>query len=78
VTGPDARAISWAAGITGAAGLPVVRGPRDGGSAWLLRADGRELVFRVGPDADLGSFATEAAALRLAAKAGVPSRAAGS
>jgi aminoglycoside phosphotransferase (APT) family kinase protein len=72
VTGPDPRAMSWAAGITGAAGLEVVRGLRDGGSPWLLRADGRELVFRVGQEGDLGAFATEVAALRLAAGAGVP------
>jgi aminoglycoside phosphotransferase (APT) family kinase protein len=72
VTGPDPQAMSWAAGITGAAGLEVVRGLRDGGSPWLLRADGRELVFRTGQEGDLGAFATEVAALRLAAGAGVP------
>jgi aminoglycoside phosphotransferase (APT) family kinase protein len=50
----------------------VVRGLRDGGSPWLLRAGNREVVLRAGRPADAASFATEAAALRLAADAGIP------
>ncbi len=72
MTGPDARALGWAAETTGAGDLVVLRGLRDGGSPWLLRAGDREVVLRTGQPDDLASFATEAAALRLAERAGVP------
>jgi aminoglycoside phosphotransferase (APT) family kinase protein len=52
--------------------IAVIRGLREGGSPWLLRADGRELVLRVGGLSDAASFATVVAALRLAARAGIP------
>ena len=72
MTGPDARALGWAAETTGARDLVVLRGLRDGGSPWLLQAGDREVVLRTGQPGDLASFATEAAALRLAVQAGVP------
>lgn len=69
---PDALVMSWMAEVTGATDITVLRGLLDGGSPWLLSADGRELVLRVGQPEDLGPFATEVAALRLAAQAGLP------
>jgi aminoglycoside phosphotransferase (APT) family kinase protein len=72
VTGPDAGALGWAAGVVGCRDLAVVRGLREGGSPWLLRAGDRELVLRVGEPSDAAWFATEVAALRLAARAGLP------
>jgi aminoglycoside phosphotransferase len=72
VTGPDAGALGWAADVIGCRDLAVVRGLREGGSPWLLRADGRELVLRIGAPSDAAPFATEVAALRLAAQAGIP------
>lgn len=72
MSGPDAAALRWAAGVLGGGEVAVVRGLREGGAPWLLAAGDREVVLRVG-DADSGRpFATEAAALRLAAGAGVP------
>lgn len=72
VTGPDAVALGWAADVIGCRDVAAVRGLREGGSPWLLRADGRELVLRVGGPSDAASFATVVAALRLAGRAGVP------
>jgi aminoglycoside phosphotransferase (APT) family kinase protein len=71
VTGPDAGALGWAAGVIGCRDVAVVRGLREGGSPWLLRVGGRELVLRVGLPSDAASFATVVAALRLAARAGI-------
>jgi aminoglycoside phosphotransferase (APT) family kinase protein len=72
VTGPDAVALGWAADVIGCRDLAVVRGLREGGAPWLLRAGDRELVLRVGEPADAASFATEVAALRLASQASIP------
>jgi hypothetical protein len=66
---PEAAALGWAAGVTGCRDLAVVRGLREGGSPWLLRADGRGLVLRVdwddagagAPGVDLGSLRCDAA-----------------
>jgi len=71
-TGPDAGALGWAAGVIGCRDLVVVRGLREGGSPWLLHAGHRELVLRIGEPSDAASFATVVAALRLAARAGIP------
>jgi len=65
-------ALGWAARVIGYPDLAVVRGLREGGAPWLLRAGDRELVLRVGEPADAASFATEVAALRLAARTGIP------
>ncbi len=72
MTDPDAEVLGWVAGLTGCSAVAVLRGLRDGGSPWLLRAEDRELVLRIGRPADAASFATEVAALRLAARAEVP------
>jgi aminoglycoside phosphotransferase (APT) family kinase protein len=70
----DAR-LRWAvAAAAPGADVVEVRGLRDGGSPWLLRLshDGRErgVVLRVGRDPE--PLRTEAAALRLAQRRGVP------
>lgn len=72
MTGPDGAALAWAAGVVACRDLAVVRGLREGGAPWLLRAGHRELVLRIGWPADAASFATEVAALRLAARSGIP------
>ena len=61
MTGPDTRALSWAAEATRARDLVVLRGLRDGGSPWLLRTGDREVVLRTGQPDDRASFATEPA-----------------
>jgi hypothetical protein len=65
-------ALGWVAEMMGCGDLAVVRGLREGGSPWLLRGDDRELVLRIGQRGDTASFATEVAALRLAAQAAIP------
>jgi aminoglycoside phosphotransferase (APT) family kinase protein len=64
--------LRWVAGVLACGAVTVVRGLREGGSPWLLEAGGREVVLRVGQPGDAPSFATEIAALSLAAGAGVP------
>ena len=72
MTDPDVLALGWVADVVGSSDIAVLRGLREGASPWLLRAGGRELVLRVGQLADAASFATEVAALRLAAQAAIP------
>ncbi len=72
MTVPDALALGWVADVVGSSDIAVSRGLREGGSPWLLRADDRELVLRIGQLADTASFATEVAALRLAARVAIP------
>lgn len=72
MTGPGTRALRWVAEVTQAAEIVVVRGLREGGSPWLLRAGHRDLVLRAGQPDEAASFATEVAGLRLAARAGIP------
>lgn len=50
----------------------MVRGLREGGTPWLLRAGDRAAVLKDGRPGQAAQFATEAAALRLAAAAGLP------
>lgn len=69
---PDALILGWAADMVGSSDIAVLGGLREGESPWLLRAGDRELVLRVGRLADAASFATEVAALRLAAQAAIP------
>lgn len=69
---PPPAALAWAAATAGAA-ITSATGLRDGGSPWLLTlADGDRLVLRTGTPAAAHEFATEAAALRLAAEHGLP------
>lgn len=72
MTGPGTRALRWVAEVTQTAEIVVVRGLREGGSPWLLRAGHHDLVLRVGQSDEAASFATEVAGLRLAARAGIP------
>jgi aminoglycoside phosphotransferase (APT) family kinase protein len=71
MSGPDPIALRWAADVMACGDVMVLRGLSEGGSPWLLRAGDREVVLRVGQPGDVASFATEAAALRLAAGAGI-------
>gem|GEM_PF-599278 len=68
----DPAVLHWAAGVAGCPGVTVLRGLRDGGSPWLVRAGERELVLRTGRPGEERLFAAEVAGLRLAAQAGVP------
>jgi aminoglycoside phosphotransferase (APT) family kinase protein len=70
--GVDGSVVAWVREVTSASRVTVVRGLREGGSPWLLSVDGDEVVLRVGRSGDAAPFATEVAALRLAAEAGVP------
>lgn len=71
VVGVDAVVLEWVAGALGS--RPVtVRGLRDGGSPWLLEADGKQVVLRVASLKWAESVATEVAGMQLAAEAGVP------
>jgi aminoglycoside phosphotransferase (APT) family kinase protein len=72
VAGPDPMALSWVALVLGHNDLRVLRGMREGGSPWLLRAGDRELVLRVGSPGDLAQIVTEVRALQLAAQAAIP------
>jgi aminoglycoside phosphotransferase (APT) family kinase protein len=74
--GPDSGALEWAAGILDCTDVTAVRGMREGGTPWLLQAGQRKAVLRT-VDPQYRSqlrpqFATEAAALEVAAKAGLP------
>ncbi len=68
---PEA-ALEWAATVLGSGQLAVVRGLRAGGSPWLVAAPGTTAVLRAGQAGEERWFATAAAALRLAASAGLP------
>jgi aminoglycoside phosphotransferase (APT) family kinase protein len=69
--GPDPALLVWAGRFV--ADPVAVRGLREGGAPWLLRADGgAELVLRTGGPAQRSSLATEVAALELAGTAGLP------
>lgn len=65
----DPDLLRWA---TGGREATEVRGMRDGGSPWLIRTGGTAVVLRVGTSASRDSMRTEAAALDLAARHGVP------
>jgi aminoglycoside phosphotransferase (APT) family kinase protein len=65
------EALEWAAGILGSR-VAVVRGLREGGTPWLLRTGGRPVILKDGEPGQAAQFATEAAALQVAATAGFP------
>jgi aminoglycoside phosphotransferase (APT) family kinase protein len=78
--GPGGPALDWAATILsdGAAEyvqVTVLRGLREGGTPWLVRAGQRWAVLKAGDprhhEQQRAQFATEAAALEVAAKAGL-------
>jgi aminoglycoside phosphotransferase (APT) family kinase protein len=66
--------LAWAtAAAAPGASVAAVTGLREGGSPWLLRfSDGGAVVLRTGGEAHRQAFATELAALSLAAPAGLP------
>jgi aminoglycoside phosphotransferase (APT) family kinase protein len=68
---PGGAVLEWAADILGS-GVVVVRGLREGGTPWLLRAGDCAVILKDGEADQAAQFATEAAALRLAASAGLP------
>jgi aminoglycoside phosphotransferase (APT) family kinase protein len=70
--GPGNAALRWAADVLGCADVAVVCGLREGGAPWLLQAGDRTAILKAGTPDQAAQFATEAAALRLAAAAGVP------
>ena len=72
MSGLDAVVLRWVADVLAFGEVTVVRGLREEGSPWLLRAGAREVVLRAGQPGDWPSFATEIAALSLATEAGVP------
>jgi aminoglycoside phosphotransferase (APT) family kinase protein len=67
----DGAVIDWAAAVIGDP-LTVIRGLREGASPWLVAAGDRSAVLRVGHSGQDLWFATEAAAIGLAASAGIP------
>src|SRR5512132_1841767 len=73
MSGPGGSIAGHAIARSRAAG---VRGPRDGGSPWLVRlgrgGGGRGVVLRVGAAQDRSALGTEVAALRLAAEHRLP------
>ena len=69
---PPVRVLEWVGAVVGSP-VTVVQGLRDGGSPWLLAPGaGPEVVLRVGPEQDRGSYATEVAALELLRRQGPP------
>jgi aminoglycoside phosphotransferase (APT) family kinase protein len=71
---PDTGVLAWTSAILGGE-ITVERGLREGGSPWLVRGRSASAVLRVVPlDRPRGAenVATEVAAMRQAAKAGLP------
>ena len=66
----DRETLAWAAQILGSRAATVRKGLREGGSPWLIEADGRKAVLRTGQPSQQEWFENEAAALRLAATGG--------
>src|SRR5260370_36412733 len=65
---PDAEVLDWASAVLDTEAT-VLRGLRHGGSPWLLRAGGREVVLRVARAGLAAETATEVAAMACAARA---------
>jgi hypothetical protein len=64
---PDAEVFDWASAVLDTE-VTVLRGLRHGGSPWLLRAGGREVVLRVARGEQAAETATEVAAMIYAAR----------
>ena len=64
---PDAGVLDWAASVLDTE-VTVLRGLRHGGSPWLLRAGGREVVMRVARAELAAETATEVAAMTYVAR----------
>jgi aminoglycoside phosphotransferase (APT) family kinase protein len=70
-SGPETAVLTWTSAILGGE-ITVERGLREGGSPWLIRAANASVVLRVAPLDSRERLATEVAALRHAAGAGLP------
>jgi aminoglycoside phosphotransferase (APT) family kinase protein len=68
---PDTAVLDWASDIL-AAEVTVLRGLRQGGSPWLLRAGDREVILRVARAELVAETATEVTAMTYAARAAGP------
>ena len=64
---PDAEVYDWASAILDTK-VTVLRGLRNGGSPWLLRAGDRQVVLRVARAEQVAETATEVAAMTYAAR----------
>ena len=64
---PDPEVLDWASAVLNTE-VTVMRGLRDGGSPWLLRAGDREVVLRVARAEQAAETATEVAAMTHAAR----------
>ena len=64
---PDAEVLDWASAVLNTE-VTILRGLRDGGSPWLLRAGDREVVLRVARAEQAAETATEVAAMTHAAR----------
>ena len=64
---PDAEVVDWASAILDT-NVTVLRGLRNGGSPWLLRAGDRDVVLRVARTDQVAETATEVAAMTYAAR----------
>jgi hypothetical protein len=64
---PDAEVLDWASAVLDAE-VMVLRGLRQGGSPWLLRAGDREVILRVVRAERAAETATEVAAMTCAAR----------
>lgn len=62
-----AGVLDWAAAVLGTE-VAVLRGLRDGGPPWLLRAGDREVILRIAPAERVAETATEVAAMTCAAR----------
>ena len=72
MTRPEKAPLAWAATVL-ASEVSVDRGLREGGSPWLIRAAGQPAgVLRIAPRANAGHVRTEVAAMRHAARVGLP------
>ncbi len=64
---PDAEVLAWASAVLDAE-VTVLRGLRQGGSPWLLRAGDREVILRAARAGRAAETATEIAAMTCAAR----------
>ena len=64
---PDAEVLAWASAVLDAE-VTVLRGLRQGGSPWLLRAGDREVILRAARAGRAAETATEVAAMTCAAR----------
>jgi aminoglycoside phosphotransferase (APT) family kinase protein len=64
---PDAKVLDWASAVLDTK-VTVLRGLRQGGSPWLLRAGDREVILRVARAEQVAETATEVAAMTCATR----------